>query len=145
MSNVWSLKHQRSTADFVQAGRHTLGVRTSKCATYAASLSKLGQHLDGRGEFNWPLSCGSCLEGSVKEKWHHGTVQCASTSSPAISVRCLRLAPLFAQYTAGHSGLTEDHRVAHRPKSWSGWVFLPGCQSNCPGRQQSQSDSDASH
>lgn len=112
----WLLKHLRLTADFVQGGRHTLGVKTSKWATYAASLSKLGQHLDGRREFNWPLSCGSCLEGSVKEKRHHGTVQCASTTSPAIFVRCLRSASLFALYTAGHFGLTEDFCVAHRPK-----------------------------
>lgn len=61
--------------DIVHMQAHTLGARTCKWATYAASRSKLGQHLDRHREFNCPLSCGLYLEGSVKEKWHHGTVQ----------------------------------------------------------------------
>lgn len=61
--------------DIVHMGAHTLGVRTCKWATYAASRRKLGQHLNRHREFNCPLSCGLYLEGSVKEKWHRGTIQ----------------------------------------------------------------------
>lgn len=69
------------------AGTHTLGVRTCKWDTYAASRSKLGQHLDRHTEFNCPLSCGLYLQGSVKEKWHRGTVQWAFRIDPAILLR----------------------------------------------------------
>jgi len=62
-------------ADIVHMQRHTLGVRTCKWDTYAASRSKLGQHLDRHREFNCPLSCGVYLEDLVKEKWHYCTVQ----------------------------------------------------------------------
>lgn len=55
-------------ADIVHMQAHTLGVRTCKWATYAASRSKLGQHLDRHREFNCPLSCGLYLQGSVKER-----------------------------------------------------------------------------
>lgn len=45
-------------ADIVHMQTQTLGVRTCKWATYAASPSKLGQHLGRHTEFNCPLSCG---------------------------------------------------------------------------------------
>lgn len=70
MTVGWMLEHLTL---YTQA--HTRGVRTCKWATYVAHLSKLGQHLDRHREFNCPLGCGFCLQGSVKEKWHLGTVR----------------------------------------------------------------------
>lgn len=44
-------------ADIANMQAHALGVRACKWATYAASRSKLGQHLGGHRDFNCPLNC----------------------------------------------------------------------------------------
>lgn len=122
MFNTRMLRHPRSTADFAHGGRHTLGEKTCKWATYAASLSKLGQHLGSRGEFKRLLSCGSCIRRSGKERRrHHGVAQFAVFhKQPCNFCRAPRKRPLlFAAQTEGHFGLTEDYPAAHAQKSWA--------------------------
>ena len=120
-------------------GAHTLGVRTCKWATYAARRGKLGQHLDGDGEFNCPLSCGLYLEGSVKEKWHRGTTQRAFRISSAILLKLCHIhnrRKVLCLLNKQTVALITDYCVA-MDKSWRRTWFHPhkdnlmGCKMLC--------------